>query len=44
MKKYLVLFLSLTAALNFACADADPGQQDADAFILLQDGQAAEQT
>ena len=43
MKKYLVLFLSLIAALNLARADADPGQQYAEAFILLQDGQTAEQ-
>ena len=43
MKKYFLVFLSLLAALNLARADADPGPQYANAFILLQDGQAAEQ-
>ena len=43
MKKYLVVFLSLIVAINVARAEADPGQLYADAFILLQDGQIAEQ-
>ena len=43
MKKYLVVFLALIAAFSLAHAEADPGQLYADAFILLQDGQAAEQ-
>ena len=43
MKKYLVVFLVLIAAINLVHAEADPGQLYADAFILLQDGQAAEQ-
>ena len=43
MKKYLVVFLSLIMAINVARAEADPGQLYADAFILLQDGQIAEQ-
>jgi len=44
MKKYFVMFLSLIAALNFVRAETDPGQQYADAFILMQDGQAAVQS
>ena len=43
MKKYLLVFLSIIAAINLGRAEADPGQLYADAFILVQDGQAAEQ-